>query len=200
MPLLASAGMSSVLIIGFDPHAVPGIDGDAMRAVLDQELARFSQHGIDASMLLVTLDDTTEAAITAALAGREWDVVVIGGGVAKRTLSSPSLNRSSAWSASMRRRRRSHSIPVGPTASRLPSAGCDPGYAQPRHCSAKAPVIVDRSPRKREGSRVSRSRCLVVETAIRLPRAPAPGQRPGQRADGGIACIFPPLSRGNCTR
>jgi hypothetical protein len=75
--------MSSVLIIGFDPHAMPGIDGDAMRAVLDQELARFSQHGIDASMLLVTLDDTAEAAITAALAGREWDVVVIGGGVRK---------------------------------------------------------------------------------------------------------------------
>jgi hypothetical protein len=81
--LLASAGMSSVLIIGFDPHAVPGMDGDAVRAVLDQELARFGQHGIDASMLLVTLDDTTEAAITAALAGREWDVVVIGGGVRK---------------------------------------------------------------------------------------------------------------------
>jgi hypothetical protein len=49
--------MPSVLIIGFDPHAVPGMDGDAMRAVLDQRLARFGQYGIDASsMVLVTLD------------------------------------------------------------------------------------------------------------------------------------------------
>jgi hypothetical protein len=50
---------------------------------VDQELARFGQHGIDASMVLVTLDDTTEATITAALADRAWDVVVIGGGVRK---------------------------------------------------------------------------------------------------------------------
>jgi hypothetical protein len=54
-----------------------------MRAVLDQELARFGRHGIDASMVLVTFDDTAEAANAAALADREWDVVVIGGGVRK---------------------------------------------------------------------------------------------------------------------
>jgi hypothetical protein len=76
-----------------DPHAVPGMDGDAMRAVLDQELARFGQHGIDASMVLVTFDDTAEAAIAAALADREWDVVVIGGGVRKADLLVPLLEQ-----------------------------------------------------------------------------------------------------------
>ncbi|MFJ8625517.1 hypothetical protein ACIRD3_22075 [Kitasatospora sp. NPDC093550] len=75
--------MSSVLILGFDPHAVPGMDGDGMRAVLDAELARLAEHGIDAAMTLVAPDDTAERTIVAALAGRGWDVVVIGGGIRK---------------------------------------------------------------------------------------------------------------------
>ncbi|KIF72517.1 hypothetical protein HY68_28395 [Streptomyces sp. AcH 505] len=75
--------MTSALILGFDPHAVPGMDGDAMRAVLDDELARFGEHGIDASMTLLAPDATAEAAVVAALSGRVWDVVVIGGGIRK---------------------------------------------------------------------------------------------------------------------
>jgi hypothetical protein len=75
--------MSSVLILGFDPHAVPGMDGDGMRAVLDAELARFADHGIDAAMTLLAPDGTAEATLVAALAGRGWDVVVIGGGIRK---------------------------------------------------------------------------------------------------------------------
>ncbi|MFJ3218492.1 hypothetical protein ACIPLC_21545 [Kitasatospora sp. NPDC086801] len=75
--------MATALILGFDPHAVPGMDGDGLRAVLDAELARFADHGIDASMTLVAPDETAEPAITAALAGRDWDVVVIGGGIRK---------------------------------------------------------------------------------------------------------------------
>ncbi|MFE6050163.1 hypothetical protein ACFQ6N_05385 [Kitasatospora sp. NPDC056446] len=75
--------MPSVLVIGFDPHAVPGLDGDALRAVLDTGLARFAEHGIDAAMTLVAPDDTAGPAIVAALDGRGWDVVVIGGGIRK---------------------------------------------------------------------------------------------------------------------
>jgi hypothetical protein len=44
--LVASPGMPSVLIIGIDPLAVPGTDGAAVRAALDQELARFGDHVI----------------------------------------------------------------------------------------------------------------------------------------------------------
>jgi hypothetical protein len=75
--------MPSVLIIGIDPLAVPGMDGAILRAALDQELGRFSDHAIDASMLLIGLDELAEPAMTSALSGREWDVVVIGGGIRK---------------------------------------------------------------------------------------------------------------------
>ncbi|MFD4398354.1 hypothetical protein [Kitasatospora sp. NPDC058397] len=75
--------MATALVLGFDPHTVPGMDGDGLRAVLDAELARFADHGIDAAMALVAPDETAGPAITAALAGRDWDVVVIGGGIRK---------------------------------------------------------------------------------------------------------------------
>ncbi|MFE4515324.1 hypothetical protein ACFRMQ_14175 [Kitasatospora sp. NPDC056783] len=75
--------MATVLILGFDPYAVPGVDGDAMQAVLDRELARFAEHGIDVATALVAPDDTAEPAVVAALADRDWDVVVIGGGIRK---------------------------------------------------------------------------------------------------------------------
>ncbi|MEU9194469.1 hypothetical protein [Streptomyces hundungensis] len=75
--------MTRVLILGIDPRAVPGMDGDALRAALDQELARFGEHAIDASMTLIELDESAEPAIVAALSEHDWDVVVIGGGIRK---------------------------------------------------------------------------------------------------------------------
>ncbi|MFD9393698.1 hypothetical protein ACFWBB_24110 [Streptomyces sp. NPDC060000] len=75
--------MPSALILGFDPHAVPGMDGDAMRAVLDRELVRFGEHAIDASMTLLAPDESAGSAVVAALSERAWDVVVIGGGIRK---------------------------------------------------------------------------------------------------------------------
>jgi hypothetical protein len=75
--------MPSALILGIDPRAVPGMDGEALRAALDQELARFAEHSIDASMTLIALDESAEPVIIAALSERDWDVVVIGGGIRK---------------------------------------------------------------------------------------------------------------------
>ncbi|MFE4971800.1 hypothetical protein ACFRAR_06750 [Kitasatospora sp. NPDC056651] len=75
--------MRTVLILGFDPHTVPGVDGDAVQAVLDRELTRFAEHGIHVATALVAPDDTAEPAVVAALADRDWDVVVIGGGIRK---------------------------------------------------------------------------------------------------------------------
>jgi nucleotide-binding universal stress UspA family protein len=75
--------MPSVLVLGIDPHAVPGMDGDAMRAALDQELARFGEHAIDAAMTLIALGESAEAVIVAALTERDWDAVVVGGGIRK---------------------------------------------------------------------------------------------------------------------
>ncbi|ARF83050.1 hypothetical protein ACIG0C_31790 [Kitasatospora aureofaciens] len=75
--------MPSVLVLGIDPHAVPGMDGAVIRAALDQELARFGAHAIDASMALIALDESAESTMITALSEREWDVVVIGGGIRK---------------------------------------------------------------------------------------------------------------------
>ncbi|MFJ7199967.1 MULTISPECIES: hypothetical protein [unclassified Streptomyces] len=75
--------MPSALVLGFDPHAVPGMDGDAMRAVLDKELARFGEHAVDASMTLIAPDESAESTVVEALSERDWDVVVIGGGIRK---------------------------------------------------------------------------------------------------------------------
>ncbi|AYN43400.1 hypothetical protein D9753_01135 [Streptomyces dangxiongensis] len=75
--------MPSVLILGVDPTTLPGMDGDAIRAALDQELARFGDHAIEASMALIALDESAEPTMIAALSERAWDVVVIGGGIRK---------------------------------------------------------------------------------------------------------------------
>ncbi|MFJ9549852.1 hypothetical protein [Streptomyces erythrochromogenes] len=52
--------MASVLVIGYDPQGIPGIDVRALRAALEEDLARFAEHGIDAMMTTVVLDGTAE--------------------------------------------------------------------------------------------------------------------------------------------
>ncbi|MFI6350740.1 hypothetical protein [Streptomyces sp. NPDC050560] len=75
--------MASVLVIGYDPQGIPGVDGDALRAGLDAELARFGEYGIEAGMSLVQFDESAAPTLAAALAERPWDVVVVGGGLRK---------------------------------------------------------------------------------------------------------------------
>lgn len=75
--------MSSVLVVGYDPQAIPGVDVEALRAALDKELARFGEHGIDADMALVVFDESAESTLAASLARRRWDVIVVGGGIRK---------------------------------------------------------------------------------------------------------------------
>ncbi|MEU6661850.1 hypothetical protein [Streptomyces sp. NPDC046821] len=73
--------MPSALVVGYDPQATATIDGDALRAALDDELTRFGEYGIDAAMALVVFDDSAESVLVAALTERPWDVVVVGGGI-----------------------------------------------------------------------------------------------------------------------
>lgn len=75
--------MPSALVVGYDPRAIPGVDGEALRAALDAELARFGERGIDAAMTLVVFDESAESALVSALTERPWDVVVVGGGIRK---------------------------------------------------------------------------------------------------------------------
>ena len=75
--------MSSVLVVGYDPQAIPGIDAEALRADLDKELARFGEHGVEAAMTLVVFDESAEPMLISSLTERPWDVVVVGGGIRK---------------------------------------------------------------------------------------------------------------------
>ncbi|MGY1435227.1 hypothetical protein [Streptomyces reniochalinae] len=75
--------MSSVLVLGFDPHAVPDTDAEALQSALDAELARFADHALDASVALLPVDASAVSVAVAALTERKWDVVVIGGGIRK---------------------------------------------------------------------------------------------------------------------
>ncbi|MEV6686409.1 hypothetical protein AB0N28_13840 [Streptomyces sp. NPDC051130] len=75
--------MPSALVIGYDPRATPGVDGEALRAGLDAELARFAEHGIDAAMTLVAFGEAAESALVASLTKHPWDVVIVGGGIRK---------------------------------------------------------------------------------------------------------------------
>ncbi|MGW6907493.1 hypothetical protein [Streptomyces sp. NPDC054940] len=85
--------MSSALVVGYDPQAIPGVDRDALSAALDAELARFGEHGIDAAMALVVFDETAESALVASLTERPWDVVVVGGGIRKTEQLLPLFER-----------------------------------------------------------------------------------------------------------
>ncbi|MEV0256189.1 hypothetical protein AB0H82_18240 [Streptomyces sp. NPDC050732] len=75
--------MSSVLVIGYDPQAIPGVDAEGLRAALDKELARFGEHGIEAAMALVVFGESAEPTLVASLTERAWDVVVVGAGIRK---------------------------------------------------------------------------------------------------------------------
>ncbi|MGI5487156.1 hypothetical protein [Microtetraspora malaysiensis] len=75
--------MPSVLVVGFDPRAMPGVDADAINTALDKELARFGELGVDSAVTLVVSDDSAEPTLVASLTERPWDVVVVGGGIRK---------------------------------------------------------------------------------------------------------------------
>ncbi|MEU0839428.1 hypothetical protein ABZ370_08135 [Streptomyces sp. NPDC005962] len=75
--------MSSVLLLGLDPRLAPGVDADAVLALIDTDMARLRERGADTSTVLLRLDESTESTIVAALAEHPWDVVVIGGGIRK---------------------------------------------------------------------------------------------------------------------
>ncbi|WP_250036243.1 hypothetical protein [Paractinoplanes maris] len=75
-----------VLVIGLDPYRVPGPWDPAPAAEgIAAGMAKFAEAGVGAESCLVGLDgsDDIGAVVTAALAQRSWEVVVIGGGIRK---------------------------------------------------------------------------------------------------------------------
>ena len=73
-----------VLLVGFDPAAVPGMDVKAVEPAFAHARERAREECIDLVECLVKPDATAMADITASLAvSPAYDVVVIGGGVRK---------------------------------------------------------------------------------------------------------------------
>ncbi|MFF7649245.1 hypothetical protein ACFZCY_05200 [Streptomyces sp. NPDC007983] len=75
--------MSSVLLVGLDPQLAPGADAAAVSSLIDTDMARLRERGVDTATALIPLDESTESTLVGALAERPWDVVVIGGGIRK---------------------------------------------------------------------------------------------------------------------
>jgi molybdopterin biosynthesis enzyme MoaB len=72
-----------VLLIGFDPHAVPGVDAAAVDAAIAIGQKRFDESGITAEQCLIKPDASAEAQIAEHLKRRDYACVVIGGGLRK---------------------------------------------------------------------------------------------------------------------
>jgi hypothetical protein len=78
-----SMALGRVLVIGVDPAQFPEWDPEPVRAAIARGQATFGDHGIEADLCLVTLDEDPEGTIAAALIGQEYACVVIGGGIRK---------------------------------------------------------------------------------------------------------------------
>jgi hypothetical protein len=79
-------GMSSnrnVLLIGFDPHAIPGIDAALVDTAIAIGQKRFEDLGIPADVCLIKPDASAEPEIIAHLQRKDYACVVIGGGIRK---------------------------------------------------------------------------------------------------------------------
>ena len=73
---------NDVLLIGFDPHSVPGVDAALVETAIAMGDARLKQHGFDADYCLVAPDADDDAFVDA-LRGKDYDCVVVGGGIRK---------------------------------------------------------------------------------------------------------------------
>jgi hypothetical protein len=75
--------MISVLLLGLDPHTVPGVDAALVDQAIAMGQARFDAAGIAADACLVAPDAAARDRITTALAAKPYACVVIGGGLRK---------------------------------------------------------------------------------------------------------------------
>jgi hypothetical protein len=81
---MGSSGAPLVLVIGLDPHRVPGPwDPEPVAEAIKVGLAKFAEHGVGVETCLIGLDgtDDVEEVVGNALRARPWDCVTIGGGL-----------------------------------------------------------------------------------------------------------------------
>jgi hypothetical protein len=75
--------LGRVLVVGLDPAKISGWDPEPVEAAIARGQARFGDHGIEADLCLVALDENAEGAIVEALTRQDYACVVIGGGIRK---------------------------------------------------------------------------------------------------------------------
>ena len=73
----------SVLLIGLDPHTVPGIDAALVDTAIAAGQARFAAEGIDADLCLVEVGEAAQPQIIEQLTRKPYACVVVGGGIRK---------------------------------------------------------------------------------------------------------------------
>ncbi|WP_053733201.1 hypothetical protein [Nocardia sp. NRRL S-836] len=79
--------MPTVLVIGFDPHTIPGFDPDAVAAAIELGSRHAAELGLAEELLLIDFDGlggAAQAEIAAKLQERSYDCVVVGGGIRKQ--------------------------------------------------------------------------------------------------------------------
>jgi hypothetical protein len=76
--------MPNVLLVGFDPHTVPGVDAALVDSAIAMGNARFANTNLAVDTCLFPLDpETAERMVITALAAKDYACVVIGGGLRK---------------------------------------------------------------------------------------------------------------------
>lgn len=78
--------MTNVLLIGFDPHTVPGFDPAAVAAGIEQGSKQFAELGLAEDICLIDfaeIDGPAQAKIVDHLQQKQYDCVVVGGGIRK---------------------------------------------------------------------------------------------------------------------
>jgi hypothetical protein len=75
--------LGRVLVVGLDPAMISGWDAEPVEAAITRGQARFGDHGIEADLCLVALDENAEGTIVEALTRKDYACVVIGGGIRK---------------------------------------------------------------------------------------------------------------------
>lgn len=80
------ARVPNVLVIGFDPHTIPGFDPTPVAAGIERGSQLFAELGLTEDLVLVDfaeLGGPAEAKLADKLKSKQYDAVVIGGGIRK---------------------------------------------------------------------------------------------------------------------
>jgi hypothetical protein len=72
-----------ILLIGFDPHAVTGVDAALVEQAIAMGEVRLKANGFETDYCLIAPDETAESQMVEALTRRAYDCVVVGGGIRK---------------------------------------------------------------------------------------------------------------------